>query len=206
MKKFLSDALKFQWKTILIIFALLIIQTFFQMKIIDLFSAALTGVKEQKIDLLFNSGLYMLIFTIISMITVYAVSFLSTKVASKAAYTIREKIFHILMNLPDEEIANFKISGLTTRSTRGMSSEQGFIVIILTQLMLVPITLVAIIYEIALIDGSFAIFFLLFVGVLSMIVLFRMKQIIKIFFRAKKTYSKQQTSRTSRINQKLLRC
>jgi len=200
MKKFLSDALKFQWKTILIIFVLLIIQTFFQMKIIDLFSAALTGVKEQKIDLLFNSGLYMLIFTIISMITVYAVSFLSTKVASKAAYKIREKIFHILMNLPDEEIANFKISGLTTRSTRGMSSEQGFIVIILTQLMLVPITLVAIIYEIALIDGSFAIFFLLFVGVLSMIVLFRMKQIIKIFFKAKKTYGKLNLMFLSKIS------
>ena len=145
MKKFLSAALKFQWKMILIIFALLIIQTFFQMEIIDLFGKALTGVKEQKdlfgkaltgvkeqkIDLLFKSGLYMLVYTAFVMISIYAVSFLSTRVASKAAYTIREKIFHILMNLPDEEIANFKISGLTTRSTRGMSSEQGFIVNIL---------------------------------------------------------------------------
>ena len=55
MKKFLSVALKFQWKTILVIFVLLIIQTFFQMEIIDLFGTALTGVKEQKIDLLFKS-------------------------------------------------------------------------------------------------------------------------------------------------------
>jgi ABC-type multidrug transport system fused ATPase/permease subunit len=190
MKKFLSDALKFQWKTIIIIFALLIIQTFFQMEIIDLFSIALTGVKEQKIGLLFKSGLYMLVYTAFVMISIYAVSFLSTRVASKAAYTIREKIFHILMNLPDEEIANFKISGLTTRSTRGMSSEQGFIVIILTQLMLIPVTLTAIIYEIALIDGTYAIFFLSFVGVIALLVIFRMKQIVKIFFRAKKTYGK----------------
>ena len=190
MKKFLSDALKFQWKTIVIIFALLIIQTFFQMEIIDLFGKALTGVKEQKIDLLFKSGLYMLVYTAFVMIAIYATSFLSTRVASKAAYTVREKIFHILMNLPDEEIAKFKISGLTTRSTRGMSSEQGFIVIILTQLMLIPVTLTAIIYEIALIDGTYALFFLSFVGVLSIIVIFRMKQIVKIFFRAKKTYGK----------------
>ena len=190
MKKFLSDALKFQWKTIIIIFALLIIQTFFQMEIIDLFSIALTGVKEQKIGLLFKSGLYMLVYTAFVMIAIYAVSFLSTRVASKAAYTVREKIFHILMNLPDEEIAKFKISGLTTRSTRGMSSEQGFIVIILTQLMLIPVTLTAIIYEIALIDGSYAIFFLSFVGVIALLVIFRMKQIVKIFFRAKKTYGK----------------
>ena len=117
MKKFLSVALKFQLKMILIIFALLIIQTFFQMEIIDLFSMALSGVKNQKIDLLFESGLYMLLYTAFAMISSYAVSFLSTMVASKAAYIIREKIFHILMNLPDEEIANFKISGLTTRST-----------------------------------------------------------------------------------------
>lgn len=190
MKKFLSVALKFQWKTIVVIFALLIVQTFFQMKIIDLFSVALSGVKEQKIDLLFKSGLYMLLYTAFAMISIYAVSFLSTKVASKAAYTVREKIFHILMNLPDEEIAKFKISGLTTRSTRGMSSEQGFIVIILTQLMLIPVTLAAIIFEIALIDTTFAIFFLSFVGVIAIILIFRMKKIQEIFFRAKKTYGK----------------
>ena len=99
MKKFLSVALKFQWKTILIIFALIILQTFFQMEIIDLFGVALSGVKEQNADLLFKSGLYMLMYTVISMIALYAVSFLTTRVASKAAYTVREKIFHILMNL-----------------------------------------------------------------------------------------------------------
>ena len=132
----------------------------------------------------------MLVYTAFVMIAIYAVSFLSTRVASKAAYTVREKLFHILMNLPDEETAKFKISGLTTRSTRGMSSEQAFIVIILTQLMLIPVTLTAIIYEIALIDGTYAIFFLSFVGVIVLLVIFRMKQIVKIFFRAKKTYGK----------------
>ena len=66
------------------------------------------------------------------------------------------------MNLPSEELEQFKISGLVTRSTRGMSSEQGFIVIILTQLMLIPVTFVAIVYEIALIDTTYALFFLAF--------------------------------------------
>ncbi len=190
MRKFLKVSLKFQWKTILIIFALIVIQTFFQMEIIDLFSAALTGVKEQNIDLLVKSGSYMLMYTVISVIAIYVISFLSTRVASNAAYTVREKIFHILMNLPSEELEQFKISGLVTRSTRGMSSEQGFIVIILTQLMLIPVTLVAIIYEIALIDTTYALFFLAFVSFLAVILIFRMKQIVKIFFRAKKTYGK----------------
>ena len=160
------------------------------MEIIDLFSVALTGVKDQNANLLFKAGLTMLIYTIISMISMYIVSFLSTRVASKAAYTVREKIFHILMNLPDEEINNFKISGLVTRSTRGMSSEQGFIIILIEQLMLIPVGFVAILYEISLIDGTYALFFLSIVVILSIIIIFRMKQIIKIFFRAKKTYGK----------------
>ena len=127
-------------------------------------------------------------YTILSMISLYAVSLLSTRVASNAAYKIREKIFHILMNLPDEEVAQFKISGLTTRSTRGMSSEQGFLVIILEQLILIPVTFIAVVYEIALIDTSYAIFFLALIAILSMIIILRMKKIVEIFFRAKKTY------------------
>ena len=200
MKKFLSVALKFQWKTILLIFALIVVQTFFQMEIIDLFSQALKGVKEQNIDLLLKSGSYMLVYTLFAMIASYAVSFTSTRVASKAAYTVREKIFHILMNLPDEEVDNFKISGLVTRSTRGMASEQGFIVMILGQLMLVPVTFIAIVYEISLIDGTYALFFLSSVGVLALIVILRMKQIVKIFFRAKKTYGKLNLLFLSKIN------
>ena len=188
MKKFLSVSLKFQWKTVLVIFALIAVQTYFQMEIIDLFGAALTGVKEQNADLLFKSGLNMVGYTILSMISLYAVSLLSTRVASNAAYKIREKIFHILMNLPDEEIAQFKISGLTTRSTRGMSSEQGFLVIILEQLILIPVTFIAVVYEIALIDTSYAIFFLVLIAIISMIIILRMKKIVEIFFRAKKTY------------------
>lgn len=170
------------------------------MEIIDLFSKALLGVKNQNIDLLIKSESYMLIHTVISMICIYAVFFISVNVASKAAYTVREKIFHILMNLPDEEIGKFKISGLVTRSTRGVSSEQGFIVMILVQLMLIPVTFIAILYEISLIDGVFAVFFLVFLSVVSLIVILRMKQIIKIFFRAKKTYGKLNLLFLSKIN------
>ena len=65
MKKFLSVSLKFQWKTILVIFALIAVQTFFQMQIIDLFGDALPGVKQQNADLLFESGLNMVGYTIL---------------------------------------------------------------------------------------------------------------------------------------------
>lgn len=125
MKKFLKFALKSQWKTISVIFVLVILQTFFQIEIINLFSHALFDVENQKMDLLFDDTATMLMLTILSMITIYAISYLSTRVSSKAAYNTREKIFHILMNLPDDEISKFKVTGLITRSTRGIYSEQG---------------------------------------------------------------------------------
>jgi ABC-type multidrug transport system fused ATPase/permease subunit len=190
MKKFLNVALKYQWKTILIIAVLIIIQTIFQMEIIDLFGEALTGVKNQNIDLLFKSGLYMVIFTVFSMICMYAVSRLTVRVSSNATFNIREKIFHILMNLSDEEIGKFKLTALITWSTRSMSIEQGFIVMVLEQLMLIPFTFIAILYEIALIDGTYALFFLGFISILAGILFWRLKQFSEIFFKIKKTYGK----------------
>ncbi len=89
-------------KTLLIILSLVILQTVFQIEIINLFGSALKDLKNHRINLLFDDGTLMIIYTILSMITIYAVSFLSTRVSSKAAYSIREKIFHILMNLPDK--------------------------------------------------------------------------------------------------------
>ena len=60
--------------------------------------------------------------------------------------------------------------------------------IILEQLILIPVTFIAVVYEIALIDTSYAIFFLAMVAVISIIIILRMKKIVEIFFRAKKTY------------------
>ena len=190
MRKFLKVALNPQWKIVVGIIVLLIIQALFQMEIIDLFGDALSGVKYQNIDLLFRSGLSMLIFTVLSMISMYGVSLLSVRVSSNATFNIREKIFHILMNVTDDEIGKFKLTALITWSTRGMSIEQGFIMMILEQLILIPVTFIVIIYQIALIDGTYALFFLAFVSILAGILFWRLKQFVELFYRVKKTYGK----------------
>ena len=190
MRKFLKFALKSQWKTLLIILVLVILQTVFQIEIINLFGSALKDLKNQKINLLFDDGTLMIIYTILSMITIYATSFLSTRVSSKATYSTREKIFHILMNLPDEEINKFKITGLISRSTRGMYSEQGFIILMLQHFLIIPFVFIGITIEIALIDRIFAFLFAAFTIILAIILILRLKQITEIYFKAKKTYGK----------------
>lgn len=190
MKKFLKFALKSQWKTILVIFVLVILQTFFQIEIINLFNYALIDVENQKMDLLFDDTATMLALTILSMITIYIISYLSTRVSSKAAYNTREKIFHILMNLPDDEISKFKITGLITRSTRGIFSEQGFIMLILKHFIIIPFVFIGIVFEISLIDKTFAVLFATVIIILTIILILRLNQITEIFFKAKKTYGK----------------
>ena len=190
MKKFLSFALKPQWKLILVILVLTVLLTVFQIQIINLFSDALYDVKNLKVDLLFDNGKVMLVYTILSSVAIYAIYYLSNIVSSNVAYNTREKIFHILMNLPDEEMEKFKITGLITRSTRGIYSEEGFITYSLKNLLIIPVVFIAVVFEIALIDGLFAAVFAIFIIILGIILIFKMRQVTDLFFKAKKTYGK----------------
>lgn len=200
MKKFLQFALKPQWKTILIIFVLVIPQTIFQIEIINQFRFALNDLKNQKVNLLFDDAALMLTYTVLSMLALYAISFLSTRVSSKAAYDTREKIFHILMNLPDDEINKFKITGLITRSTRGMYSEQGFIMLLLKNFIIIPVVFISIIFEIAMIDRPFAALFATVTIIFTIILILKLNKITEIFFKAKKTYGKLNILFLTKIN------
>lgn len=193
-------ALKSQWKTILIILGLVALQTFFQIEIINLFAAALKDVESQNADSLFFNGELMLIFTVISIVAIYAVSFLSTKVSSKAAYDVRERIFHILMGLPEEELSKFKITGLISRSTRGVYSEQGFIMLILRYVLIIPFVFVGIVIEIALIDWIFAGVFAAIIIAMFLVLIFKLRQVTAMYFKAKATYGKLNSLFLSKIN------
>lgn len=200
MKKFLKFALKSQLKTILIILALVIFQTFFQIQIIDLFHKALDNFGSKNVSLLLYNGKLMLVYTILSMGTIYAISFLSTKVSSKAAFNTRKKIFHILMNLPDEEINKFKITGLISRSTRGLFTEQRFLMLILEHLLIIPFVFIGVVIEIAWIDVNFAGLFAALVIITSIILILKLKQATALYFKAKKTYGRLNLLFLSKIN------
>ena len=199
MKKFLKFALKSHWKEILVILVLVVLQTFFQIQIIKLFISALSSVSGEKIHSLIGDATLMVVYTILSMITIYSISFLSTKVSSKIAFNTREKLFHILMNLPDGEIDKFKISGLISRSTRGVYSEQRFIMLMLDHFFIIPSVFLAVVIEIALIDRFFAVYFAAIVIALSIFLIFKFKQLIAIYAEAKKTYGAINSSFLSKI-------
>lgn len=123
MKKFFKFAFKPHKMEVLVVLVCLILQTYLQLRIINLFKSALTHVKSQNLALLNGDGMLMLIYSGILIALMIAVLYLSKNLSAKIAHETREKIFHILMHLPAKEINKFKSTGLMARTTRGVFTE-----------------------------------------------------------------------------------
>ena len=79
---------------------------------------------------------------------------------------------------------------MISRSTRGMYSEQGFIILMLQHFLIIPFVFIGITVEIAFIDKIFATLFAAFTITVSIILILRLNQITEIYFKTKKTYGK----------------
>ena len=190
MKKFLKYVLRPHWKIIIIILILSGFQTYFQLGIIDLFNSALNCVKQENMGLILNIGQTMLVYTILSMVCMLIISVIVTNVSANCAYETRRNIFHILMNLPSEEVDKFKVTGLMSRTARGVYTEQGFIELLLKNVILIPFVISGIAISIAFIDNHIGLIFVAANVVIFLILFFKMKKVIELYFKAKKTYGK----------------
>ena len=201
MKKFLKYVLRPHWKLIIIILILSGFQTYFQLEIIDLFNSALNCVKQENMGLILNIGETMLVYTMLSMICMLIISVIATNVSANCAYETRRNIFHILMNLPSEEVSKLKITSMMARSARGVYTEQGFIEILLKNILLLPFVITGIAISISFIHVYFALIFLAVNVLIFIILFFKMKKVIELYFKAKKTYGRINSLFLERINE-----
>ena len=190
MKKFLKYVLRPHWKLIIIILILLGFQTYFQLGIIDLINSALNCVKHENMGLILNIGKTMLVYTILSMICMLIISVIVTNVSANCAYETRRNIFHILMNLPSEEVSKLKITSMMARSARGVYTEQGFIEILLKNILLLPFVITGIVISISFIHVYFALIFLAVNVLIFIILFFKMKKVVELYFIVEKTYGR----------------
>lgn len=190
MKEFLKFTLNPHKKEIIVLIILLILQTYFQIRIINDFSTALTSVKKENISMIMDIGTNMLIFTILAMICAVITSFIATNISANSAYSLRHTMFHIYMNAPEEEINKFPKTGLMTRTIRGVYSEQGFIILFLRQLLVIPFVVAGVFIGISLVDFNFSINFLVIIIIITVLTIFKLDYITKLYFKAKKTYGK----------------
>ena len=190
MKEFLKFALKPHLKEIIAITILTIIQTIFQIRIIYYFDQSLDCVKKEHIPQLLTNGELMIVFTIILIICMALIVVLTNRVSSQIAYETRAKIFNILTNLPTKELNKFPQTGLMSRTTRGVFTEQGFIIVILRDLLPIPFVVIGVLVEIYFLHDIYAFILGGIILILTVALVFKLKQITELYFKAKKTYGR----------------
>lgn len=190
MKKYVKFAFKQHKLQIFVILVFSILQTYFQLTIINLFKSALTHVEMKEIPLLNADGLSMFIYSFLLIVSMIAIVYLSNNLSVTIGHDTREKLFHIVTRLPQKEFNKFSSTDLMNRITREVYLQQNFIQIFLKKILVIPFVTVGIIIEISLIDIEFALYFTIFVIILDMLMILKLKKITNFYFEVKKTYGR----------------
>ncbi len=77
---------------------------------------------------IFRIGLYMILFTLLSVIAAATVSFLAAKIVAKVAKTLRHNIFSKIESFSNNEFDQFSTASLITRTTNDITQIQTFLI------------------------------------------------------------------------------
>lgn len=190
MKTFLKFALPPQRNKLIIIAILTIMQTIFQIGIINYLEVSLNCIKTENISGVLNNGIIMLCFTVILMIILIALVIITNNVVTEIGYNTRKKIFHIINNVPFEDVNSIRHTGLISRSVRGPYTEQEFILFLIRGLISAPIITIGVIIQLNILNNDFATLFTISVLLTVIILRIKIEKVTEIYFMAKKTYGR----------------
>ena len=116
-------------------------QVYFDLRLPDYMTQLTKLIKipgSETADIL-NVGLQMLGCTLASALLAVACGFLAAKTASGFSFTVREKLFHQVMNVGSEEMHGFSVSSLITRTTNDITQIQMIVAMGLQMIIKAPI-------------------------------------------------------------------
>lgn len=124
----------------LICIVLIVGQVYFDLRLPDYMTDLTSLIKTSGStgDIL-NVGLKMLGCTAVSAVLAIACGFLAAKTASGFSYTVRGKLFHHIMDIGSEEMQDFSVSSLITRTTNDITQIQMVISMGLQMIIKAPI-------------------------------------------------------------------
>lgn len=135
--------LKFRDTLLLLIsFGLIILQVWLDLRMPEYMSTItkLVQSEESKMgDILYNGGL-MLACSLLSLITMIIVGYIVSNVSANFSKNTRKKVFDKVESLSINEVKNFKVSSLITRTTNDITQIQLFIAMGLQMMIKAPIT------------------------------------------------------------------
>lgn len=101
-------------------------QIYFDLSLPDYMTELTTLLKtpNTEVSALMNVGLKMILCTLCSAVLAISCGFLSSKVASGFSYELRRKLFHNVIDLSKQDMQNFSIPSLITRTTNDITQIQ----------------------------------------------------------------------------------
>lgn len=101
-------------------------QIYFDLSLPDYMTELTTLLKtpNTEVSALMNVGLKMILCTLCSAVLAISCGFLSSKVASGFSYELRRKLFHNIIDLSKQDMQNFSIPSLITRTTNDITQIQ----------------------------------------------------------------------------------
>ncbi|MGN0177326.1 MAG: ABC transporter ATP-binding protein [Methanobrevibacter sp.] len=163
MKKLVISALKKYWKHVLLTLIFVLLQVYFQIEIINMSKVILdNGVKVNNFEVIYNSGILMLIYTLGSMIMVTLVSYITSYITGKVSFDLRSKMFRKVTDLSLYDFNKFESASLMNRATGDINVIQLFILNLLRSCLLIPFVIVGVIIETVLINRTLAAILIVF--------------------------------------------
>ena len=120
------------------------------------------GVKVNNFEVIYNSGILMLIYTLGSMIMVTLVSYITSYITGKVSFDLRSKMFRKVTDLSLYDFNKFESASLMNRATGDINVIQLFILNLLRSCLLIPFVIVGVIIETVLINRTLAAILIVF--------------------------------------------
>lgn len=120
------------------------------------------GVKVNNFEVIYNSGILMLIYTLGSMIMVTLVSYITSYITGKVSFDLRSKMFRKVTELSLYDFNKFESASLMNRATGDINVIQLFILNLLRSCLLIPFVIVGVIIETVLINRTLAAILIVF--------------------------------------------
>ena len=140
MIKLLKNMRRKEKEMALLCLVFVVVQIYFDLRLPDYMTDLTKLIKTSGTTAdIANVGLKMLGCTAVSAVLAIACGFLAAKTASGFSFTVREKLFHHVMDIGSEEMQDFSIPSLITRTTNDITQIQMIIAMGLQMMFKAPI-------------------------------------------------------------------
>ena len=125
----MRDYIRPYWKYLILTMLIIILQVYFQINIMQETKNIIdVGIQNKDLAFIDNTGIYMMILTILYGISMVASSYLTSYISAGVTCDIREGLFKKIVSLSSYDFNRFGASSLMTRATADTTRIQIFMI------------------------------------------------------------------------------